>query len=818
MSRLFLLLKKMNRQKSVINFLVGIILIAMSTYIWGFDSNTIGKNSPEIVRFSIHEHHKSYLKDSHLNYEKGILRKILDRISKDSGVIFEPLWRTGTSSGEHELAAGKVEFIIDPPSSLIKNTPQTLLGPSFFKGHAAVIKRHGYLIKEPNKLSNTQRIAYLSGITDYNDFDYDSASHEWIAINSFSDLYQAFSKNKIDQAIIPLRLAQHHILGGLESELFIDRLYTHEPFSYQWIFSSKQADLKVQIDEIVKNWSYKDLKSMIGLNVSYVSPPFTFGLNDEWIYIGLSIFLLFILAMITWIWTLRKNNLQTLKRENMLYQSEKQAILESTAKSNFLATVSHEIRTPMHAVLGVQELLLQSDSLPQEEKSLLMSAQYAANSLLEILNQVLDISKIEAGKFKLNIQAINLRHLLENSIKPFSSLIDLEKVTCKITIDPCLAESLLIDAGRLRQILQNLLSNSVKYTHSGSIHLSCQILNDTYAEQLIRINIADTGVGMAENEIQRLLQPFEQSENQQSSLIPGTGLGLSITSNLLKLMSSQLIIHSHIGLGTTASFTLNLPRSSAKALCLEDKASWDQNSSIHIHKKLTALIVDDYPASLTLLQLQISKLGFKTLTADSPDTAIGIAKNNHIDLLITDQSMPKMSGCELSVIFKKIHPDAYIIGLTADIFAKENNAIYLDSGMNRLLVKPINLQELQNCINGLFMNNDLPKSDVSWDLDTLRSFSGDDIQTQCSILKSVLSVQQEAIIELSSNCFDENHARLKSLVHKIRGGAQLSKSINVIQACITIESTQSTSDKLISSLIKALEQNNKELSAFINRI
>jgi two-component system sensor histidine kinase EvgS len=320
-----------------------------------------------------------------------------------------------------------------------------------------------------------------------------------------------------------------------------------------------------------------------------------------------------------------------------------------------------------------------------------------------------------------------------------------QKITCQLCIDENLAKSLLLDDLRLRQILQNLLSNSIKFTQEGFVSISCKVLNNTHAEQLVEISVADTGIGITNTEIERLLKPYEQSKLNDLSTIPGTGLGLSITAELLKSLGSELTLDSQMGLGTTASFNLKLKRSTAKALNHVRNTSQRQRPSAKLDRK-TILIVDDHEASREVLRVQVEQLGYKSILAHDAHEAIELTTTLAPDILITDESMPGISGRELAKRIRSSFPQIKIIGLTADVFAQQQQSKYLESGMNCVLVKPISLSQLENHLNSENGVNQPLHMTKSWDVEFLERFTGQDERLEIKIIKAIYELQKFAVI------------------------------------------------------------------------
>jgi two-component system sensor histidine kinase EvgS len=511
-----------------------------------------------------------------------------------------------------------------------------------------------------------------------------------------------------------------------------------------------------------------------------------------------------------------------------LLHSKELAEKANAAKSAFLATMSHEIRTPMNAILGVQELLLGSAQFPKKDKPLLKSAQASAESLLGMLNQVLDISKIEAGKLTLNLEPCNPHQLMMDIHAAFSTVAKKQNLLLHTTIDSRIAEVLMIDSLRLRQVLQNLLSNAIKFTTEGEVYFSISVLADDHAGQLLEFRVIDTGVGMGSDQIELALQAFEQLPAAQESYLSeqkrGTGLGLTITNHLVNSMNSHLYFESAPGFGSNVHFSVALPRTSvaaaqapgfnslvpsSKNLIL--KRSGRKNSHIH------ALVVEDHPASRQILSLQLEALGISTCVCENATTALQLMKEYQFDLMLTDQSMPGMQGSELAKQIRSLgNRDLIIIGVTADIYALDSRHQFLSSGMNGVLIKPLSLGALENELLRYFDSSreSDPTSEV-YSFDAFSNLIKNDSHQIIVILEEIERVHLDTLHQLQSDgnqiLIDEVY--FQSLVHKVKGGAQLLQATEFTHACESLQANGPLIER-IKQFIALLKEQNQTIETY----
>jgi two-component system sensor histidine kinase EvgS len=621
-------------------------------------------------------------------------------------------------------------------------------------------------------------------------------------------------KKDIEALILPKRLAQQTISHLNQPHLQIDGLYSREPFAYRWLISHQDN-------------SFHDVLNQFLTNLDPIGSRQIFSLGDNSIRSNTPARW----AMLPWISTLstllgggfllwrmqRRQLLQEQETTNLL-SSKELAEKENTAKSAFLATMSHEIRTPMNAILGVQELLLTSRQLPANEKTLLKSAHNSAESLLGILNQVLDLSKIEAGKLTLNLEACSLNTLIDDIDSAFSTMACKQNLSLHTSKDSRIAPVLMMDALRLRQILQNLLSNAIKFTNHGEIYFSISVLADDHAGQLIEFRVIDTGIGMGFEEIHLALQAFEQipGKGEQQN---GTGLGLTITNHLVTSMNSQLYFESAPGLGSNIHFSVAFPRTSLTASrnILVDEKIASPRKRIFEHpsysgQMLRALVVEDHPASRQIISLQLKALGMDVSICDNAHAALELIANERFEILLTDQSIPGMQGSDLA---KKIRALGYreliIIGITADIYALESRHHFLAAGMNSVLIKPLSLMTLENELNRYFISREviehdkLPIQGEEYSFDAFTNLLKKNPDHILVILDEIKKVHDEVLVILESETIEET--TFKQLVHKIKGGAHLLNAKRFVQSCESLEQEGLLADQIISFISLLKEQN-----------
>ena len=380
--------------------------------------------------------------------------------------------------------------------------------------------------------------------------------------------------------------------------------------------------------------------------------------------------------------------------------SIQRATVANKAKSNFLASTSHEIRTPMNAILGINDMIL-AENLDQESRRASMSIKRAGEYLLALVNNILDISKIEAGKMELYESDYHLWELLKDCEALMAEQLK-NKQTVKFIMnaDKDLPEHLHGDVLRLKQILANLLNNSAKYTLKGSITLSVSGEKKTGSEIIMKLCVQDTGIGMKEENLAQIYEPFERANIAETRHILGAGLGLTLVKNIINIMSGRISVKSDYGKGTT--FTVEVPQriAAGNIMTLQEYEAFISNqpeipekTGPDVWPDAKILVVDDTPVNLVVAKSMLKASEAEIDTCESGDEALDLMKSKHYDLVFLDHKMPGMDGIETLNHAKEFAQDTKFIALTANSGGNARNE-YIALGFDDYLPKPFKADEM----------------------------------------------------------------------------------------------------------------------------
>ena len=369
----------------------------------------------------------------------------------------------------------------------------------------------------------------------------------------------------------------------------------------------------------------------------------------------------------------------------------------NTAKTEFLSSMSHEIRTPLNAIVGFSNMLLEDKNLPDSAKDEVNDIVMASDNLLEIVNGILDISKIEAGKLEIVNTEYDFNKVTTELIALTKGRLGDKPIELITKIDDTIPRVLYGDASRLKQICVNILTNAVKYTKEGSITFSINSVVKNDVCRLI-ISVEDTGIGIKQENINKLFNKFERLDLEDNVTIEGTGLGLAITKKLVDLMHGAIVVQSVYGKGS--KFTVSIDQRIVKNPTIKVDAPVVKNDDIKVNNKLV-LVVDDNKINLKVAERLLGTYGITTECVESGFICIDNLKNGKkYDLILMDDMMPKLSGVETLHKIKEQIPDFNIptVALTANALTGMREK-YLADGFNDYLAKPISKDELNRVIN-----------------------------------------------------------------------------------------------------------------------
>lgn len=735
----------------------------------------------------------------------GIASDLLDIVRRKTGLRFEIIRVTSLSDVQTQLRKRQADLSV--MTEVNHGESSYLFTRPFITTPYVLLQKKDAAPAPEVNADFTGTLAFASGQLAREDLAKRYPRLRLEETRTMADALNRTRDGKVDYAVAPANMARYYLAYKYENLLKISGMLAIADARVAFVASKDHPLLISIMDKALSEISPQEYLQIIGRwrANSATDDKYWEGVTS-FIWKSLGILCLLLTVAGYWIYTQRQRILRKqqdlLQRQLLLDQlqvAKEAAETASRSKSVFLATMSHEIRTPLNAIIGMLELVLTRKDDSELNTQSVHIAYDSAHSLLALIGDILDISRIESGKQTLHPEPANLHELIESVRNVFMGLARQKNLDLQLELDTLARQPVWIDGLKFKQVLSNLVSNAIKFTEQGSVVIQCQAQAVGDNSINVRVSVTDTGSGIPASQIQQVFTPFFELDSAINTPNAGAGLGLSISQSLSHLMNATLSLESEVGVGTCLLFSGRFERVSEK---LNLPQAPQPTVTTTIERPLTVLIVEDHLPSQYLLSQQIRYLGHQTITASNGVEGLAQWQAHEVDIILTDCNMPEMGGHEMAQAIRRLEAQlglrpCTLIGLTASAQPQELERC-LRSGMDHALVKPVGLAHLNRLIPKRHGAGSSPGATPPSLNTTIKA---------ALAARVVISNQHEQLALRAALEHDDRPA-LNAIAHKLKGTAYLLNAQGLLELCQYIEElvAQNAPASVLNEAVTQLEQ------------
>ncbi|WP_328311795.1 transporter substrate-binding domain-containing protein [Pseudomonas guariconensis] len=716
---------------------------------------------------------------------RGLSLDVLRLISRRTGLHFDVKPGGSIERMIEQVSKGQAQMIAGVPDSPSRRRQLGFSRAYLSASRVLVTRNEAWAPVSLDQLGGL-RLAVVGGSLAQDDL---RQAHPLIQQASMSgplEALQAVAKGRVEAAVLTYDDARPLIARWYPGKLKISASLALPPVHFAFASARGATELQSIVNKALLSLAPQEID---GLVRRWRNPMIV--ADGVWpryrtrILAGFALVIALLAMALLWIRLLRRLQLQ-------LRRATREAEQANQAKTHFLTTMSHEIRTPLHAVQGMLELAQRKAAQGVLDRLAIEVASDAARGLLDLIGDILDIARIEAGHLHLVHERVCLHTQVARVVQLFEQQAKGKGLALHLDTQGQVDAQVLLDPLRFKQVLANLLSNAIKFTQQGHVRVRLRA-RQQQARLLVELDVEDTGIGIAAAELEVLGQLFRQASNQKQSPRSSAGLGLGISRSLCEMMGGGLTLESVLGQGTRVHLHLDLALSPEDEPVEVAPLALDLQGAV----RLRVLVADDYPANRLLLAQQLDYLGHQARVAEDGSQALRLWLREHFDVVISDCNMPRLNGYALARAIREHErrsgrAPCRLIGLTASAMAREKRRCRA-VGMDDCLFKPLGLESLQRALASCG-REEKPMLDLAH----LEHLVGNDRSALKALLRDLRSSNQEDLQRLES--LGDDTVALAELAHRVKGGARIARADRLVTLCERLERSCAASPLVIDAL------------------